>query len=316
MRIEDKRNEGKHTSDKAAIIIPDGKINKNTIFNVIEALFDDMLFHLDIETRVLINNGASTMNFGMPEVVDNFPMSLVEADIIYPGDLSTFLAYGYDMLAGNGGMHEVRVRGNDGVYNWFNVKCVAVKNENGEVKEIIGRLTNIHDKKENENQDLTDALTRTQNRLSFEENVNFILSNESKAEHAFCLIDLDDFKNINDRYGHEFGDLVLKSFADRIRNRVQKKDFIGRIAGDKFVLFMREISSEETVRKRVQQLLEDLRSEYSDGNKSKMINASLGVARYPHDGLKYEVLYEKSNKALLSSKNSGKDRATIYNGEL
>lgn len=310
-------HEMENDESKRSVTVADGMFDKEVYFDIIQGLFEDMLFSVDIKTKVLTHNGERAEQFGLPPVVENFPMSMVNEGVIYPDDLSTFMAYSYDLLAGNSGTHEVRIRGNDGTFEWFSVKTTALKNQKGEVTEVLGRLRNIQEQKEVEVRAMTDPLTKTQNRLTFEENVNFIINNSKEGdEHAFFFIDLDDFKYANDTYGHKFGDFILSSLADRIKNRVQKSDFVGRVGGDEFVVFMKGISGLEIVEKRANQLLKDLRSEYSDAEHSHNMKVSIGVARYPFDAKDYDGLYDVADKALYQSKGLGKDKATVYNVEV
>lgn len=303
--------------EQRSVTVNDSVFDRDIYFDIIQNLFDDMLFSLNLKTKELRYNSEVGMKFGLPKRVKNFPMSMVDEGVIYPDDLSTFMAYSYDMLLGNSGSHEVRIRGNDGMYYWVAVKTTVLKNPNGEVVEVLGRVTNIQNQKDVQVRAMTDALTKTQNRLTFEENVNFIISNSTEEdEHAFFFIDLDDFKCINDTYGHRFGDFVLTSLADRIKNRVQKGDLVGRVGGDEFVVFMKGISGFETIEKRANQLLNDLRMEYSDGEHAYEMKVSIGVSRYPHDAKKYVDLYDIADKALYNSKRSGKDIVTVYRDDI
>lgn len=301
------------TNKATEIVVDEDGFQREIYFEIIQNLFDDTLFSVDIKNKVLYHNGKkAAAEFGLPPVVENFPMSLATAGAIYPEDLGTFMGHAYDMLAGNSGLHEIRIRKNDGTFEWFRVQSTVLKNTKGEVIEVLGRLTNIQELMEIKSRAMTDSLTKAQNRMTFEENVQFTLSNCKNESHALFFIDLDDFKYINDNFGHGFGDFVLKSLADRIRNRVQKHDFIGRVGGDEFLVLMKDIEDIGTIRKRADQLLEDLRSEYSDGENAHTVKVSIGVARYPMDGHNYDELYRKADKALYHSKALGKDISTLY----
>ena len=126
------------------------------------------------------------------------------------------------------------------------------------------------------------------------------------ACHAFIIIDLDHFKKINDLHGHACGDKVLKETAKRIQQHFRSDDIIGRIGGDEFIAFIKNIPSKDFLI----QKLEKLR--YTVVPFCGILTYSMGICLTSNYGFDFEVLYEKADIALYHSKARGRNCFTFY----
>ncbi len=129
------------------------------------------------------------------------------------------------------------------------------------------------------------------------------------------IVDIDDFKSVNDNLGHYFGDLVLGEVANNLRSKFRDEDIVGRIGGDEFIVFMQNISDEATITDKAEKISAAFNNTYSGKNNTYKISGSIGIARYPIDGNSYEELYKAADKALYQSKLAGKDCYTFYSKE-
>lgn len=155
-----------------------------------------------------------------------------------------------------------------------------------------------------------DALTGLLNRATVVTRVTEILRQSGEgAKHALIMLDLDHFKCFNDSLGHQFGDQVLKDVAGSLKEALRKKDLCGRLGGDEFVLFLRDIPALPELEARLETLRKAAEKEYASGQR---ISASLGLARYPHDGKTFSDLYRKADMALYEAKRLGRDRYVLY----
>lgn len=160
-----------------------------------------------------------------------------------------------------------------------------------------------------------DVLTGLYNREATRRRVNLLLSNPSAKPDtisALLMIDLDNFKMVNDTYGHLFGDEFLTRTAAKIRNRFRSNDIIGRIGGDEFTVYIDSIPNVELVEKRCTQLLEVLQETFSEEDANVHVSASIGVALVPEHGNTLTELYNKADQALYRAKKAGKNRFCIY----
>ena len=159
-----------------------------------------------------------------------------------------------------------------------------------------------------------DPLTGLLNRITFIERVTSIIdSSEEGTLHALILIDIDHFKQINDRFGHICGDKILYDTSANIFSCISEIDLIGRYGGDEITVFLNNVSSEVDVAKRAEEICLTLYREISEGI---MISGSLGVAIYPKDGKDYNELVQNADAALYEAKRNGRNRVFHYSPEI
>ena len=163
-----------------------------------------------------------------------------------------------------------------------------------------------------------DQLTGILNKRSFEELAQSSLNDDSPfAEHTLILIDLDNFKGVNDNLGHNYGDSVLAGTGSILRRLFSSSDVVGRIGGDEFCVMLNKISTDDLdqkdfAAKKCEEICEAFRNFYTGDDSKYKISASLGAATFPDDGKTFEELYLNADKALYHSKRHGKDTFCFY----
>jgi len=162
-----------------------------------------------------------------------------------------------------------------------------------------------------------DQLTGILNKLSFEESSKLKLTSEQNQNHALIIIDLDNFKGVNDTLGHAYGDIVLANVGNILRKTFSKEDLLGRIGGDEFCVLLnvsppKNMNYHEFARTKCEELCEEFRNNYTGDDGKYKISASIGVSLFPSDGQTFEELYSSSDKALYTSKHKGKDTYTFF----
>ncbi len=129
----------------------------------------------------------------------------------------------------------------------------------------------------------------------------------------FLLFDIDDFKNINDTYGHLFGDIVISRIADILQTNVGYRGIVGRFGGDEFCVFLEKINDRAALKNLVKTIVKEMAYAFDP---QLTVTASIGVSQYPVDGEEYETLFSKADKALYVAKEKGKNRHIIYDEKL
>lgn len=129
------------------------------------------------------------------------------------------------------------------------------------------------------------------------------------------LIDIDDFKQVNDKYGHMFGDEVIIKSAEIFRSVTQTRGMAGRFGGDEFMLVLENIPTEEDLRRIMKVISKHAEWAFSEKEGFK-ISFSCGISKFPEDGTTYEELFKKADKALYIAKDKGKSRYIIYREHL
>jgi len=153
---------------------------------------------------------------------------------------------------------------------------------------------------------LQDALTGLPNRASFEERLDngLIQAKRHGWGLAVLFIDIDEFKSINDTYGHDMGDKVLLMVADRLKSSIREEDMISRWGGDEFVCLLLEIKQETDVTRLAEDMVKRI-SEACEFNGTVLsIRASIGIAIYPADGETADILFKNADTAMYKAKGS------------
>lgn len=162
----------------------------------------------------------------------------------------------------------------------------------------------------------TDLLTELNNKIATERKISEYIATHPDSQCLFFLFDIDNFKKINDTLGHAFGDEVLRSLGLQLRNEFRVSDVIGRTGGDEFILFLKDLNTDEVLAKEAKRL-ENLFSQFKAGEYVKYsATASIGAAVYPRDAKDYQGLYKSADKALYEAKRRGKNCLVFYNENL
>ncbi|HSW93216.1 MAG TPA: EAL domain-containing protein [Gammaproteobacteria bacterium] len=164
----------------------------------------------------------------------------------------------------------------------------------------------------------TDTLTGLYNRFQFDRTLTERLSGAERHRRLMGLmfIDLDNFKLINDTFGHPVGDLLLKDVAKRLKNCLRTEDFIARIGGDEFTVIFNDIESIESIGLVAQKMLDILSVDFYIEKHNIRIGASIGLACYPLQGTTKENLLKHADIAMYHAKSMGRNNYQYFNEEL
>lgn len=290
-------------------------------FNTMQELSHDIMFKVDVKNKLLIHEPLEAEKFGISPVIHDFPESIVNKNILHPDDEAKCIIFTQSMMRGEANTHRMRIRRIHPItkaisFEWFELDTKPFKDEKGEVVEIIGKLTNIQDIISLELKASRDDLTGAYNKFSFREHVIEFFDDESRKTnnnlHALLFVDLDNFKYVNDTFGHSFGDYLLKSVAERLQNSIRTDDFLGRVGGDEFVILIKNVPSIDVIKLKLDTIFEKLRDPFIQKNISHKMSISIGVALYPKNSTNYDELYNLADSALYYSKNNGKNLSTFY----
>ena len=161
-----------------------------------------------------------------------------------------------------------------------------------------------------------DSLSRLYNRYTTEVKVDYQLKNNLDGNLCvFYMIDLDNFKNINDTYGHLSGDELICEISTRIKRIFRESDIISRLGGDEFSVFLSNIPSREFAENKAKQICEVVNSPIVFDNVAKSVCCSIGIALTNKSNTTFKEIYEKADKALYESKSKGKNQYQFYKEE-
>lgn len=152
-----------------------------------------------------------------------------------------------------------------------------------------------------------DEMTKVLNRATAMRNIKQILYNENDKLHVLFMLDVDNFKGINDKFGHQAGDEFLIKLAGELKKAFRENDVVGRIGGDEFFIFLRNVVEMNLIEKKAKDIL-DIVSKAGEAYSEAESSGSIGIALYPGDGRTVEELYTKADEALYVAKRGGKNQ--------
>ena len=224
---------------------------------------------------------------------------------------------------------EISLRSADGKHLWMSLDADAQTDSAGNFTGIIGTFSDITKSVElnhllSRYQDelyhlsVTDPLTGLYNRRHFDSQLEVILSDHLPKNMPVCLllIDLDGFKFINDTYGHPFGDEVLRTTAQLLKQQVRRNDYIARLAGDEFAMVLKNTDIENATRiaQKLHDRISDTRIPLPVGH--MQLQSSMGVAEAPTHGANAQDLVSAADVALYHSKRGGRNRIEVLSPDI
>lgn len=159
----------------------------------------------------------------------------------------------------------------------------------------------------------TDLLTGLRTRSYAVEQIERLLGEAHLG--TLLVFDMDDFKHVNDTFGHIVGDNILKKFAGMLKENTRQEDVVGRLGGDEFVVFLTDMTDRQEIARKAQDILDTFSADLKKMNYENAVSASIGIAIFPHDGKTYDVLNSNANKSLYYVKRKGKNAYAFYSEE-
>lgn len=214
---------------------------------------------------------------------------------------------------------ELRMRDREGGYPWYSLLMSGIADANGNIARLVCKFTNIDAQKRRlallELRAQTDPLTGLYNKTVTQEIIERVLRDEAELVHALLIIDLDDLKGINDKCGHIEGDRAIAELAALIRRHFRATDVAGRIGGDEFMVFLRNVRGAEQLRGAVAALSKRINGLSVGENDLCPVSVSIGaVLTEPGARASFCELYKKADAALYGVKREGKNGFAVYGG--
>ncbi len=256
--------------------------------------------------------------FGRDVATHNSAQDALTAKVIHPDDVEIFQTVFSRITNGvSVDSERFRIMNDAGVFRWCELSGIVINDEKGRPYKAVGSLEDIDEQVRREEAlyeaARIDSLTKLYNKKAAELLAKEILTESSEDKmHAVVCVDLDNFKSINDSFGHQYGDAVLIEIADVIKQSFRSTDVLGRFGGDEFILFIKNIPNVGFIRDKAHKLNVEINRTYTQSGVSHTISASIGVSIYPRDGLDYEELYNKADTASYIIKKHGKNGTAFY----
>ena len=287
-------------------------------YQIAENLSDDIMFEYDIVTDRMDFSPLFTALTGQYPHISGFLKEIMQNQSICPKDLPQFRTLLKEYQQGNAEYGiEFRFITKTGENIWHRVKAKIMYDSYGKPSKAVGKAYNI-DAQKKEMQRLMDKsqrdpLTNLYNKTATQSQIEDHLANSNiQGKHALMMIDIDNFKAVNDQFGHMAGDEVISKISARLQKLFRTSDVVGRIGGDEFLVFLRDISTDDLILEKASAMCGIFRNTQLAGHPDYKISGSIGIAMYPSDGKTYQDLYQKVDSALYKAKKRGKDCFAFY----
>ena len=214
---------------------------------------------------------------------------------------------------------QFRLWSNIGQYRWHEAKSIPERRQDGSIL-WHGYMHDIQEMKDIEEKIrqmvVHDGLTGLANRSLLESHIHVEIAHAERSQSSFCLLflDMDNFKYINDRFGHGIGDRLLQEFAKRLTITLRKSDFVARVGGDEFVILLRGINQPERIVAIAEKIIAAITEPFQIDGKVMKTSASIGAAIYPEHGVDLIALERSADSAMYESKRKGKNMITLFHG--
>ncbi|MEG1446457.1 MAG: diguanylate cyclase [Ruthenibacterium sp.] len=289
------------------------------------------LFELDIRRQVYTHFENALRVFGVSAekiMADTRPFSALPHDefgdavnhyFYHPDDCAAIKTAMQKLAYNTTTSYEARLRRHDNSYRWCRADVSLTYDTAGAPSHLVGFLSDIDAVKKqaifSENQAQKDPMTGLYNKVAMATLSNKGLREYPYGRHALMVLDIDNFKGINDTLGHAFGDLALIDVCTKLSSAFRNSDIVGRIGGDEFAVLMKNIPDIESVRSKGTELSVLFRQTHVAGKECK-ISCSIGivVTDINEEGKaeSFETLYRKADAALYQAKQNGKNQFVLY----
>lgn len=287
-------------------------------YRIASELSHDVLFEYYVEADEMVYTDKYMELFGRdPAISDYVKEFLNRKDLIHPDDYGVFLEYCSTLVEGKEFVKvECRVKDRHSNYIWCQMMGKTIYDEENRPSRIIGKMVNIdYQKREMDSLEYKatrDPLTGVYNREVTIKKIEKYINGNKNGRHVLMFIDFDDFKKVNDNYGHLLGDKVLTHVTESIRGVFTEGEIIGRIGGDEFVVFIGYLEDNRAIMRKADSLIRALNTTYVGDKCEISVSGSVGIATYPEEGIHYEQLIQCADKAMYHVKSKGKNSYMLY----
>jgi len=212
-----------------------------------------------------------------------------------------------------------RIKISSGAIKWVRIKGKSLKDSEGKVLKLAGSMSDVTQtieyQRKIEYNSFHDSLTGIKNRRYLSVEVDKYLE-AGNRDCAIIFIDLDDFKRVNDMYGHSFGNKLLVIISKFLSELSNENAVLCRYGGDEFIYFIKKYSDKGQVQRFCKYIYSLFRNSFMVDNREINISASLGVAFSPEDGTDFEELLKNADSALNEAKSKGKNNCVLFNEKI
>lgn len=278
----------------------------------------------DAENKIIkVNSAFSSMTGYAQEEIIGLEANILKSDV----NNSIFYYKMWNSLIKKGEWRgEIWNRKKDDTAITCLLSIKALYNESGNIQNYIAMYLDITEKKQSEDEVFHlayhDTLTKLPNRTQFNKHITELIEiydrkNSTKEKYfAVLFLDLDNFKYVNDTFGHNIGDLLLIKVAKIFKSILRKIDFVARLGGDEFTIVVEEYENIQQIKVLCTRIINRLSEQFEIKGHKFNIGCSIGIAIYPKDGSNKNLLIQHADTAMYQSKRDGKNKFTFHTQQM
>lgn len=289
--------------------------SKKRKFDLITDITDDIPFEYDYETDTITYGEKYRTVFGHAPITARFRARLNAGEATDPVS-DVFRDAFLSPEKGDGARLERLLPMRAGEKRWYALLGTLLRDAENRPVKAVGVLRDIDVHKREQlrllDKSRSDPLTGLFNKTTTEEEIRIALRDARPGRlGVLFMIDVDNFKNVNDNMGHLAGDSILCEIARQIAAAFRKGDVIGRVGGDEFHVYMRDVDDSAVVRDRAEKLCDAIRALFAHSKVDKSVSVSVGIA-VTEEAISYEDLFRQADIALYQAKACGKNRFRFF----
>ena len=276
----------------------------------------DIIFEWDIKSDTLTCSPNWIKKFGYQVVRDHISEEVLRRGNLHNDDKKIFVQMQKEVLLGSPcGENEIRIATKDGRFIWCRVRYTLQTDQDKRPARAIGLIADI-DKEKREKERLLelaeqDSLTGLYNRGAVQTLIQrYVVKALPSDRCALMILDVDNFKKVNDIYGHLSGDAMLRDIADMLRRLFPENAVLARVGGDEFAVLLYHVKTLGEVEEKADGILKNFRSILRQ--QKDIISCSIGISIAPENGDNFASIYKNADAALYQAKRQGKNRYALY----
>lgn len=273
------------------------------------------------ESGLLYANPVLEKIYGRP-LADFYQDKNLWFSVVHPDDRNRLTDAFSKLQQGGALTQQYRIIRPDGEVRWLEDRIKAVMDERGNVLRFDGVASDISERKQYEGRieylATHDALTGLANRHLLGDRLAQAIARSSRSQHLLALLflDIDRFKDINDSFGHVFGDQLLQQVAVRLKENVREGDTVSRQGGDEFIIVLTDLQKPEDVVVIASKILHAFSSPFIVGSRRLYVTTSIGATLYPNDSTDIETLLKNADIAMYRAKRESGNDFRFYSSEM
>lgn len=281
-------------------------------FRTVTEISRDIIVEYEYSTDIIYFSELYRKIYESEPMINGFADKMLKGKSrVHPDDIMLLYDFIQDQSTGKTREVQFRVKNSIGNYVWCDLVGQIMLASDGVTKRLYAKWADIDNMKkemqELESRAKLDPLTGAFNKSELQSIMEDALQSEPNKNHVFFMLDMDNFKGINDTYGHLNGDKVLIYIVKQINDSLKNNEYFGRFGGDEFALFMKDCKDKESVMEKAKNIYESLQPDFVENDVTVPFSVSIGVAFTEGKTMTLSQLMQKADETLYEVKNSGRN---------